>query len=392
MSNGARQPLQRNSGRVELDSQAAGEPWGFVGDRSSGERSVTISATSLAAAATVPASHDAPVAAPLVASSVLGEPGIDAAPARSIAELHERLAHRSAAIRDALLGGTIAQDGVLAASGITGPPQKLRVTHESVGEIRAIGKAAAGNYPLAEQFANDLAERLGIGHLVAPVVERDGRVVIAMVPGVQAREAGVKSADDLEAALRTFYATRLTGVSADEIASRARIDRQLVQVLDHALAIADRHGRNLLVDAKLGAVTLIDHSELLLGHRAEDPLAPFLMRRFQAGSHKLTLNPAVRLDDDVRAMLRERVPTGTIDSMLDELRAGAGAAFTKDAAGRLVDPDLSAAIGRRVESAIDTGVLRSQYRMFPEFMFEHVGNLLDDSALLRTAVKLIRRG
>ncbi len=331
------------------------------------------------------------VAAPAPAPALIGEPGIDATPATSIAELHERLAHRSTAIRDALLGGEIVQDGVLTASGITGPPQKLRVTADAVGEIRAIGKAASGNYPLAEQFANDLAERLGIGHLVAPVVERDGRVVIAMVPGVQARQAGVNSVDELEAALRTFYAQRLTGVSADEIASRARIDRQLIQVFDHALGIADRHGRNLLVDAEHGAVTLIDHSEMLLGHRAKAPLVPMMMRRFMGGTQSVSLNPVVRLDDDVRAMLRERVPTGTIESMLDDLRSSAGAAFTKDNAGRLVDATKTQFIGARIDSAAATGALRSHYVPIPEFLAETGGNWLDDSAFLRRLVGMFRR-
>jgi hypothetical protein len=330
-------------------------------------------------------------AASVGASSLIAEPGLGAAPATSIAELHARNAQRSAAIRDALLGGEIVQDGVLSSSGITGPPQKLRVVHEGVGELRAVGKAASGNYPLAEQFANDLAERLGIGHLVAPVVERDGRVVIAMVPGVQAREAGVHSADDLEAALRTFYSSRLAGVSADEIASRARIDRQLIQVFDHALGIADRHGRNLLVDAEQGAVTLIDHSEMLLGHRANQPLVPFMMRRFMGGTGSLAPYPVVRLDDDVRAMLRERVPTGTVDQMLDDLRRSAGAAFTKDSAGRLADAAKAGSIGARIESATATGALRSHYMPIPEFLAETAGNWLDDSSLLRRVVGLFRR-
>ena len=325
------------------------------------------------------------------ASSLLAEPGIDTAPATSIAELHTRLAQRSTAIHDALLGGELVQDGVLSASGITGPPQRLRVFHEGVGELRAVGKAASGNYPLAEQFANDLAERLGIGHLVAPVVERDGRVVIAMMPGVQAREAGVHSADDLEAVLRTFYTSRLTGVSADDIASRARIDRQLVQVFDHALGIADRHGRNLLVDAEQGAVTLIDHSEMLLGHRAKQPFVPFMMRRFMGGTGSLAPNPVVRIDDDVRAMLRERVPAGSVDQMLDDLRRSAGAAFTKDSAGRLVDAAKAGSIGARIESAATTGALRSHYMPIPEFLAETGGNWLDDSALLRRVVGLFRR-
>ncbi|MCW2920561.1 MAG: hypothetical protein JWL76_435 [Thermoleophilia bacterium] len=344
---------------------------------------------------------DAPPAAPAAgasmggasmgAVSLIAEPGIDSAPASSIAELHARLAQRSAAIRDALLGGELVQDGVLAASGITGPPQKLRVIADGVSEIGAIGKSASGNYPLAEQFANDFAERLGIGHLVAPVVERDGRVVIAMVPGVQAREAGVKSADDLEAALRTFYTSRLTGVSADEIASRARIDRQLIQVFDHALAIADRHGRNLLVDADQGAVTLIDHSEMLLGHRAKQPLAPIMMRRFMGGTHSFRPNPVVRLDDDVRAMLRQRVPTGTIETMVDDLRRSSGAAFTKDSAGRLVDGAKVSSIGARLDSAVATGALRSHYMPIPEFLAEQGGNLLDDSAFLRRIFGFFRR-
>jgi hypothetical protein len=325
------------------------------------------------------------------ATSLLAEPGIDAPAAHSIAELHERLAHRSTAIRDALLGGELVQDGVLTASGITGPPQKLRVITDGVGELRAVGKAASGNYPLAEQFANDLAERLGIGHLVAPVVERVGRVVIAMVPGVQARQAGVHSAADLEASLRTFYAQRLTGVSAEEIASRARIDRQLIQVFDHALGIADRHGRNLLVDAEQGAVTLIDHSEMLLGHRAKQPLVPIMMRRFMGGTRSFAPNPVVRLDDDVRAMLRERVPTGTVDGMLDDLRRSAGAAFTKDSAGRLVDAAKAGSIGARIESATATGALRSHYMPIPEFLAETAGNWLDDSAFLRRIFGFFRR-
>lgn len=336
----------------------------------------------------------APTAGASVTAAVAAtvEPGITAVRADSIASLHARLAERSGAIRDALLSGQLVQDGMLDTSGITGPPQRLRVLHDSVGEIGAIGKSAAGNYVLAEQFANDLAERMGIGHLVAPVVERDGRVVIAMVDGVQAREAGLQSANDLEASLRRFYAQHTVGVSPDDIARQARIDRQLVQVFDQALAIADRHGRNLLGNPATGAITLIDHSEMLSGQLDDaHAAAPFMMRRFQAGTGVHSLVQTVRIDDDVRALLRERVPSGTVDSMLEELRAKAGDGFTPERAGRLVDPEKAAAIGKRLDVAAETGLLRSRYIPLREFQYERLGNLLDDSPAFRSVVNLFRR-
>jgi hypothetical protein len=309
--------------------------------------------------------------------------------ARSIAELHARLAERSAAVRDALLGGELVQEGVLGRSGITGPPVLLRAIDPRVGEVEAIGKNISGSYPIAEEFAARFAERLGIGHLVAPTVERDGRIVLALVPGVQARQAHVESAADLEHALRRFYSARLEGVSRAAIADQARIDRQLVQVLDHALAIADRHGRNILVDDAGGAVTLIDHSELLLGNRAAHPLEPTLMRSFLAGRGAHGLDQQVRLDDDVRALVAERMPHGSVDELLADLRARPD--FSRATAGRLVDDAAVASITTRLDDTIAHGVLRYRHNPALEVAFEHVGNLLDDHAALRRLVGLVRR-
>lgn len=350
--------------------------------RAHGEKtSIDVATTSTTAAA--------PATAAATTNAAAATGAIDQPRARSIAELQERLAERSAAIRDALLGGELVQEGVLGSSGITGPPQLLRVSDPSVGEVRAIGKNAAGTYPIAEEFAVRMANRLGIGHLVAPTVERDERVVMALVPGVQARQAGVNDAKDLEQALQRFYANRLQGVSRAAIADQARIDRQLVQVLDHALAIADRHGRNILVDDVGGAVTLIDHSELLLGHDARRPLEPLLMRGFQAGRGARELHPVVQLDDDVRALVAERMPRGTVDELLRDLRARPD--FGPATAGRLADEEAVASITARLEDVAERGQLRSTYKPAIELLMERGGNLIDDHAMLRRLIGFLRR-
>ncbi len=306
-----------------------------------------------------------------------------------IQSLQRDLADRSAVVADALRGAALVEDGVLGHSGITGPPMLVHAHDPVLGTVRALSKGAAGNHPMAEEFAERLATQLGIGHLVAPTVERDGRVVVALVDGVQGRHAGVHGARDIERTLRRFYAEQLPHLPSDATANQARIDRQLVQVFDYVLAIKDRHGRNLLVDDPTSRLTLIDHSELLLGNRASDPLEPAMMGAYMAGSSPLPGTHVLVLDDDVQRLVGERVPTGWVDDTLDELRERPN--FGADTAGRLADEAAASTIAKRSASVVETGEIRYRFNPFVDFSFEHVGNWLNDSALLRTLVAWIRR-
>ena len=297
---------------------------------------------------------------------------------------------QNAAMRDALRGGTLVQDprGRMASSGITGPPQLVQVTDAKLGTVPAIRKQGVGTYPLAEEFATDLAERMGIGYLGAPSVEGDGAVITELVTGTQARKAHVLSSRDLEQAIAGELRARVPGATMAEVADRARIDRQLVQVFDHALAIPDRHGRNLMVDPGR-RVTMIDHSELLGGTANGVAGEPRMMRRYMSGVTTLGARQQVPIDADVRALIAERMPAGTIDTMLGQLRARPG--FGPATAGKLVDDGLARTIGERLDDVVTSGVARYRYDAKLEFVFEHFGNLIDDYPKLASLVTKFHR-
>ncbi|MCW2923758.1 MAG: hypothetical protein JWM98_1162 [Thermoleophilia bacterium] len=305
----------------------------------------------------------------------------------SIEELQRSITSSNASIRDALRGGQLVERGLLGASGITGPPMRVEITGTDGVGLAALSKLH--DHPYAEELATGLAERMGIGHLLVPTVERDGKMVIKFVDALQGREAGLDDADALEAQLRTFYEQRLVGVPADQIAKQARIERQLIQTFDHGLAIADRHKRNIMVERASERPLLIDHSALLLGHHPEDPLVPTMMRTYMQDGHYLDLHQEVQLDAETRALLAERVPAGTVEGMLADLRARPG--FAELAGPRLADTAAADSIATRIAGAIETGVLHYRQEPVQEFLFGPMGDALNDHRWMQGAMEGVKQ-
>ncbi|MCW2950641.1 MAG: hypothetical protein JWN41_1654 [Thermoleophilia bacterium] len=296
----------------------------------------------------------------------------------TLAQFYRQSSQRNAALRDALAGGELVQDprGALRNSGATGPPRRMIVRDATVGTIPAIAKQGVGTFPLAETFATDFGERLGIGYLFAPTVARDGGVLMEMVEGKQARHRGITSSADLQRAIEQVLRHGAPEATEQQIANRARIDRQLVQIFDYALAVPDRHARNLMVSTQRHRMTLLDHSELLGGCTPDALLAPRMMRRYLAGDHAYAPQQTVTVDADVRALVAKRMPASTVREMLATLRAHPD--FRPETAGRLADPDLAATISERLHHIVTTGKLTYTYHPGLDFMGEHLGNVIDD--------------
>ena len=102
---------------------------------------------------------------------------------------------------------------------------------------------------------------MGIERLFAATGRRDGAAAIEFVDGATLVERGMARTDALERSLAVGYSKRM-GLGRAEAAHQARIDRQLMQLFDIAIANRDRHGRNALYDALTGRLALIDHGKL----------------------------------------------------------------------------------------------------------------------------------
>jgi hypothetical protein len=164
----------------------------------------------------------------------------------------------------------------------------------------------AGAQAAQEELGWRLARVIGIDHLFPAVARRaDGTARIEFRAGRGLSLAGVTDVASLERELQDHYLRDASlGLTKDEAAHAARIDRQLLQAFDYLLANNDRRTSNGLVDAVQG-VTFIDAGHAGRGTLAQNGgtvLEPSL-QLFQAGRD----GGRVDLDPDVVAYLRGRV-------------------------------------------------------------------------------------
>ena len=139
----------------------------------------------------------------------------------------------------------------------------------------AVVKTAA-DLGVQEAFFSEIAEMLGIGHLCALSVYREGGVsYMEIVPGRTLKDAGVVSVEDLERVLRKSYALRFPQMPAEERALRARVDRELLQYADWLVAQADRSENNGIAVPEQGLLRWIDEGRLGTGERL-NPLYPWM--------------------------------------------------------------------------------------------------------------------
>lgn len=162
-----------------------------------------------------------------------------------------------------------------------------------------------------EVFASQVADLLGIGHLVPQAAMRhDGSAAIRLAAGHEFLVSGVWSSGQLEIALRADGQRRAPFATVEEVEARARHERQLVQVFDYILGNPDRTLMNGLYDRATGAVTLIDHGDIGRGE-TDDPIRPGMLSAFQPapiGTH-------IAIDEDVRKTVAERLNAEAVCSL-----------------------------------------------------------------------------
>ena len=179
---------------------------------------------------------------------------------------------------------------------------KLVDAHSSQRMKAIIKPISAGG--AQERFAYEFAASIGAEHLLPRVGRRaDGAAAIEFVPGTGLAASGIYNANQLERAFRRSVRRALPDIPQAEVNRRARVDRQLTQVLDYLLANGDRNGNNGLVDARTGRVTLIDHGHIGFSRTG---LVTKMNMTYQGGvgttrtcCHEL----ATRVGPEVRALL-----------------------------------------------------------------------------------------
>lgn len=182
----------------------------------------------------------------------------------------------------------------------------------SAPPMLAVEKSASAQ-AAQEELGWRLARAMGIDYLVAAAMRRaDGTARIVFKPGESLSTIGIRDADQLERVLSVHYVDHADalGLTADEAAQAARIDRQMLQVFDYLLANIDRHSGNARYDAVSGAVSFVDSGHAARGALAVNggtTLEPAL-RNFQAGLGGGT----VELDTEVVELLRARLTPARI--------------------------------------------------------------------------------
>lgn len=253
--------------------------------------------------------------------------------------------------------------------GISGPLQCM-VVEAGDGSKRTaqVLRKPPHAQPAQEDFGYQLARTLGIDHLFAKTGLRpDGSALTTIVPGVQARKAGVHDVRALEQTLARGYARTHPQLPARERTAAARIDRQLLQFYDYLVATADRHNRNVMVDAAQGSVHFIDLGRAGAGETF-DRLRPALATFYQGAGRRIELDPVTvdvirrRLDADALARLHVRLGASRDGARTWSLRGPV----------RLADERYLHTMQARLQHVLDNGwyeytPLRPFDRMFGHF-------------------------
>lgn len=257
----------------------------------------------------------------------------DAEAAAAIAELGPGPLQLTGSVRDALRAGRLLRTGddtaldaledVLRSGAIDRPSSlrvgggmngdRFRMRLEAPGSLTPDRHVWAVEKPAEAQAAQEeLAWRVGrelrIDHLLPAAVRRsDGTAWIRFHNGTGLSQAGVTDLTRLDQALTASYLEDASlGLTRTEAAQAARIDRQLLQLLDYVLANNDRHLGNGLLDAAGGrnALTFLDYGHAGRGTTAAGAteLAPAL-RLFQGTSS----GGRVDLDAEVVAHAQRRL-------------------------------------------------------------------------------------
>ncbi len=162
-------------------------------------------------------------------------------------------------------------------------------TQEVVTKSRELGS-------LRERKAFNLSRAMRIDHHFPKVaLVEDDVARITMVPGEQARSAGIRNAADIEQMINKQIASLPAGKALQEVERKAlaRMERELLQVFDYLTANTTRHRRNVLADTETGAIFFIDHGGMGIAN-GKDPLVPKILSYYQLPGRggRVELDPA----------------------------------------------------------------------------------------------------
>jgi hypothetical protein len=277
--------------------------------------------------------------------------------------------------REALLrtGHELPGTSEVVGAGING--QRSKATYadpdDAARTITAVFKPASAQ-AAQEELGWRAARQLGADHLV-PTVGRDatGGARIEFRPGESLVRAQVNGTDTLEGALFRSYADDAgLGLSELEAAQAARIDRQVLQLLDYVMANNDRHRNNGLFDAAKGVLSFIDfgHSGRGVRTAAGSELAPSL-RLFQGSKPEFHVD----LDDAVVDYVRRRTSG---DALRAEYSRVVSAPSSASPGGSSIVGELREGMATRLEHALERrGYDHAEYDDIPELQIGMRGGL-----------------
>ncbi|MCW2927529.1 MAG: hypothetical protein JWM86_1497 [Thermoleophilia bacterium] len=200
--------------------------------------------------------------------------------------------------------------------GTNGAMQTLRLQLPGGGRVVEALNVPPFAQAAQEDFISQVARRLGVEHLFTPTMVRpDGSAMVALGAGKPAESVGATSAADLHAALTGLYERELPQLGRAGAAEQARVDLELGHVIDSIVANSDRHGSNILLDAKSGAVTLIDIGNM--GTPGRRTLRPMLNPQYLLGAR----DGAVELHPRTVEILRENLTPADLRQLQGHLRA-----------------------------------------------------------------------
>ena len=236
--------------------------------------------------------------------------------------LRERTPQALDGLENLLANGRIkpGSEQLLSDKGVNGQLKSMLIeSRDGTQSVRAIERLPKAE-SLQEDFAWQVARRLGIDYLFPGVAQRagapPGTMMIEMVPGKQLKKLGIENSAQLEKVVHSFYAKNHPELGKAGIAKAARIDVQLLQSFDYILANYDRHTANAMADLATGQAHFIDNGLVAAAEDPLNPLKPTLQHGLQAGLGK---KGKVKLDPETVEVLRQRLTPDDLTSIHSRL-------------------------------------------------------------------------
>lgn len=248
-----------------------------------------------------------------------------------------------------------AGDGTMVGSGLGQRMNVMRVVDEASGIALPVVLKAVDKGGPQEVFAWRVAHALGIERMLPLVGSRpDGAAAVQYIPGRSLGDVRAVTARGMESLFEQVHQARSPARAPADWLQQARIDRQLAQAFDYAIANGDRHpGNGVVVQRGNPDLRLIDHALLDRYPAAADGLVPTLRPFYMStpdAVHEGRGVRALRLDPAVQERFRS-ADLHAIRRAFNDLHAAAGPQNGKR-------PAYLEQLLRRVAVVAETGVLR----------------------------------